>query len=271
MAETTLAQARRELLLAIADDELVMGHRASHWTGVAPAIEEDLAFSTIAQDEINHADVWYQVLVAGESGGEVPRDEVDALGLGRPADGYRHAVMCERPPVDFATTLARHWCYDHADAVRLASLADSSDADVAAVATRLLHEERYHLEHADLWFRRLVGADEDARGRFADALAAVLPEAVGLFEPTLGEPVLREAGVLPDSFADLFTRWAEWTTASLDAVGLGEVVPEPVRSGRLPEASEAFGGRRGEHTGDFTDDVWPEMTHLYRAHPGASW
>ena len=280
MADTTTpAQARRELLLAIADDELVMGHRASHWTGVAPAIEEDLAFSTIAQDEINHADVWYQVLVAGESGGEgvermsepAIRDEVDALGLGRPADGYRHAALCERTPVDFATTLARHWCYDHADAVRLASLADSSDADIAAVATRLLHEERYHLEHADLWFRRLVGADEDARGRFRDALASVLPEAVGLFEPTPGEPVLLDTGVLPESFADLFTRWAEWTTASLDAAGLGEVVPDAIRAGQLPDTSRAFGGRRGEHSADFTDDVWPEMTHLYRAHPGATW
>ena len=112
-------------MLALADDELVTGHRASHWTGVAPAIEEELAFSTIAQDAINHADVWYQVLVAGEvgdGGGEPGHDraQVDALGLGRPADGYRHAIVCERPPVDFATTLARHWCYDHADAVRLA-------------------------------------------------------------------------------------------------------------------------------------------------------
>ncbi len=51
------ADARTILLLALADDELVTGHRHSHWTGVAPSLEEDLAFSTIAQDEINHADV----------------------------------------------------------------------------------------------------------------------------------------------------------------------------------------------------------------------
>ena len=268
----TPAQARRELLLAIADDELLMGQRASHWTGVAPGIEEDLAFSTIAQDEINHADVWYQVLIAGEPGAAGDdRVAVDALGLGRAPDEYRHAVLCERPPVDFGVTLARHWCYDHADAVRLASLADSTDADIAAVATRLLHEERYHLEHADLWFRRLVGAGDDARGRFRDALAGVLPEAIGLFEAPAGEAVVVESGVLPESFATLFTRWAEWTTASLDAADLGDVVPDAIRSGRLPDEAEAFGGRRGQHTTDFTEDVWPEMTFLYREHPGATW
>ena len=272
MSDTmSAAEARRELLLAIADDELVMGHRASHWTGVAPSIEEDLAFSTIAQDEINHADVWYQVLLAGENGGDASRDEVDAVGLGRPADGYRHAVLCEHPPRDFGFTLARHWCYDHVDAVRLASLADSSDGDIAAVATRLLHEERYHLEHADLWFRRLVAAGDDARGRFRDALAEVLPEAIGLFEAPLGEDVLLANGVLPESHADLFARWAEWTTATLDAADLADVVPDALRSGQLPTSADGFGGRRGQHTPDFTEDVWPEMTQLYRAHPGATW
>lgn len=267
MPDLSPTEARRELLLAIADDELVMGHRASHWTGVAPSIEEDLAFSTIAQDEINHADVWYQVLLAGEHG-DASRDDVDALGLGRRADGYRHAVLCEHPPRDFAYTLARHWAYDHADAVRLASLADSTDPDVAAVAAKLLHEERYHLEHADLWFRRLV-ADEEGRSRLHDALADVLPEAVDLFEPPPSEAVVLDSGVLPESFAALFGRWAEGITAALDASGLGDVVPDEVRSGVRGDRPAA--GRHGHHTADFDDDVWPEMTHLYRAFPGAQW
>lgn len=265
----TVPGARRELLLAIADDELLSGHRASHWTGVAPSIEEDLAFSTIAQDELNHADVWYQVLLAGETA-QVVRTEVDALGLGRPADGYRHAVLCERPPGDFASTLARHWCYDHADTVRLASLADSSDPDVAAVAVRLLHEERYHLEHADLWFRRLV-ADDTGRERFRTALADVLEDAVGLFEPPIGEPTAVASGVLPEPFSVLFGRWAQGVTAALDAAGLGEVAPDALRTGDLTGRFAEPGGRHGVHTDDFTVDVWPEMTHLYRAFPSAAW
>jgi ring-1,2-phenylacetyl-CoA epoxidase subunit PaaC len=41
--------------LAFADDELVLGWRDSEWTGVAPFLEEDVAFSSIAQGEIGHA------------------------------------------------------------------------------------------------------------------------------------------------------------------------------------------------------------------------
>jgi ring-1,2-phenylacetyl-CoA epoxidase subunit PaaC len=46
--------ALRALLLALGDDELIIGHRHSEWTGHAPHIEEDVAFSSIAQDEIGH-------------------------------------------------------------------------------------------------------------------------------------------------------------------------------------------------------------------------
>ena len=42
-------------LLEIADDELILGWRNSEWTGVAPFLEEDVAFSSIAQNEIGHA------------------------------------------------------------------------------------------------------------------------------------------------------------------------------------------------------------------------
>ena len=36
---------RAQLLLPIADDELVLGWRNSEWTGIAPFLEEDVAFS----------------------------------------------------------------------------------------------------------------------------------------------------------------------------------------------------------------------------------
>ena len=52
-----------ELLLALlADDELVLGWRDSEWTGIAPVLEEDVAFSSIAQNEIGHARAVYELL-----------------------------------------------------------------------------------------------------------------------------------------------------------------------------------------------------------------
>lgn len=260
-----LAVPRTQVLLAVADDALISGHRSSHWTGVAPSLEEDLAFSTIAQDGINHADVWYQ-LVAGNDGTDV-RAAVDALGLGRAPDAYRHAILCERPPRDFAFTLARHWAFERFDAVRLDALADSTDPDVAAVATRLLHEARYHLEHADHWFARLSRGGDSSHERFGGALAAALPEALGLFEPVDGEDAAIEDGLFPVGHRGLRERWLEVVAPLLAEAGYGEVVPD---DDSTPPA-DASGGRRGEHSPDFLDDVWPEMTRLYREHPGARW
>lgn len=260
---------KRILLLSVADDELITGHRSSHWTGVAPSIEEDLAFSTIAQDEINHADVWYSLLAED-------RDGIDALGLGREPDEYRHAVLCERPPTDFAFTLARHWAYDHFDAIRLGTLADSSDGEIAAVANKLLHEERYHLEHADHWFRRIATDGDEPRQRLRDALAAVLPQALWLFEPLPREDEIVAAGLMPTTTAAQLQRWLEFVVPTLDAFDLADTVPADLASTddgwSLPDGFFAEkGGRHGVHSEDFTGDVWPEMTYLHRAHPGASW
>ena len=268
-----LEDARTILLLAIADDELVTGHRHSHWTGVAPSLEEDLAFSTIAQDEINHADVWYQLLV----GGEQDRAAIDRLGLGRQPDQYRHAVLCERPPGDFAYTLARHWCYDHFDRIRLDVLTGSDDAEIAAVATKLLHEERYHLEHADHWFRRLAGGGDESHQRLGKALEEVLPEALWLFEPLPHEDSMIAEGLLPAYSGAMLGRWLELIAPDLEGHDLAHVIPQEMRGWEDDDWSLPGGtfdeqrGRYGNHTEDFTEDVWPEMTYLHRDHPGASW
>ena len=247
---------RTALVLALADDDLVMGHRALHWIGFAPSLEEDIAFAGVAQDEINHADVWYQLLVGGE------REAVDALGLGRQPHEYRHAVLCEHEPHDFAYTLARHWLYDHADSVRLTALADSTDADVAAIAAKLLHEERYHVEHADTWFERMTSMPGEPRERLAAALRATFREALDLFEPTVGEDELVASGVLPLASRDLMTRWLDVVGARLDELDVPRGLPDDLHT--------SPGGRRGEHT-DAWREAWDEMTALYRAHPGARW
>jgi ring-1,2-phenylacetyl-CoA epoxidase subunit PaaC len=254
---------RAQVLLAVADDALISGHRASHWTGVAPTLEEDLAFATIAQDGINQADLWYGVLL----GSEHPQRQaaVDALGLGRAPDGYRHANLCEQPPGDFAFTLARHWVLTHFAVVRLEALRDSTDPEVAGLAARLLHEHRYHHEHAEHWFGLLARGDDEARGRFRAALAAVLPATPGLTEPAPGEAA-GEAEVLPGGHPALWPRLLDRLAPRLATAGYDDLVPH---EDQAPEA--ALGGRHGRHGPGFTADVWPEMTALYREHPGARW
>src|SRR3954454_12255034 len=108
-------------LLEIADDELILGWRDSEWTGVAPLLEEDVAFSSIAQNEIGHARALYE-LVARAQG-----TTADELAFDRSPDEYRCAPLVELRLMDWAETIARHWLYETADELRLAALKQSED------------------------------------------------------------------------------------------------------------------------------------------------
>jgi ring-1,2-phenylacetyl-CoA epoxidase subunit PaaC len=283
------------LLLALADDELIIGHRHSEWTGWAPHIEEDLAFSSIAQDEMAHARLLYRL---AREAGLTDLDE-DQLALGRQPEEYRNAVLCERPNGDWGFSLARQYLYDQADAVRLDALAGSSWRELADLVKVMQLEERYHQDHASAWFHRVAeGASLTARERFAAGLSSCLAEAMALFEPLPDEEELVSRGVLPRTNEDLLAEWLgrvgeALETTSLDYVlarhgATGEMVP--TGSGEVAEA-ETFsppgvvrrdgrwvheggfigaGGRRGRHSDDFLP-LWEEMTTLYRSHPGARW
>jgi ring-1,2-phenylacetyl-CoA epoxidase subunit PaaC len=155
---------RERLLLPIADDELVLGWRNSEWTGIAPFLEEDVAFSSIAQNEIGHARALYQ-LIADEVG------TADELAFDRSPDEYRCSRLVQlRLVPDWARTIARHVLYEEADAKRLEELKGSEDSDVAGLAAKIDREEAYHRMHAQMWADRL----RDER-RFAEALDELRP------------------------------------------------------------------------------------------------
>src|SRR5438067_12555980 len=107
------------LLLALADDEFVLGYRNSEWTGIAPMLEDDVAFSSMAQDEIGHARLLYQIL------GERLGLTADGVAYGRPPAAFRNAHLLERPRTNWALTIARQYLYDQLDHVRLAGLAQA--------------------------------------------------------------------------------------------------------------------------------------------------
>jgi ring-1,2-phenylacetyl-CoA epoxidase subunit PaaC len=136
-------------LLAIADDELILGWRDSEWTGIAPFLEEDVAFSSIAQNEIGHARALYE-LVARERG-----TTADELAFDREPGEYRCSPLVELRLMDWEKTIARHYLYEEADAKRLEELKQSDDAEIAGLAAKIDREEAYHRMHAQMWFDRL--------------------------------------------------------------------------------------------------------------------
>ncbi|MFY9578473.1 MAG: 1,2-phenylacetyl-CoA epoxidase subunit PaaC [Gaiellaceae bacterium] len=158
-----------QALLELADDELILGWRDSEWTGIAPSLEEDVAFSSIAQNEIGHARALYE-LAAAELG-----TNADALAFDRDPGEYRSAPLVERRRLDWAHTIARHFLYETADEIRLAALKESDNAEVAGLAAKMDREEQYHRLHARMWEERL--RDEP---RFRDAVHELWPFALGV-------------------------------------------------------------------------------------------
>ena len=169
---------RVELLLTLADDELILGWRNSEWTGIAPFLEEDVAFSSIAQNEIGHARALYE-LAARELG-----TDADALAFDRPPDEYRSAPLVELRRLEWARTIARHWLYETADAIRLDTLKRSDDPELAGIAAKIDREEVYHRIHAEMWVDRLLGS-EDGRARLEEALEELWPYALGVLDDDL--------------------------------------------------------------------------------------
>ena len=175
---------RAQLLLSLADDELILGWRNSEWTGIAPFLEEDVAFSSIAQNEIGHARALYE-LAARELG-----TDADALAFDRPLEEYRSAPLVELRRLEWARTIARHWLYETADAIRLDALKESDDEELAGIAAKIDREEVYHRIHAEMWIDRLLGTDE-GRGRLDEALDELWPYALGVLDDALRPELVR--------------------------------------------------------------------------------
>ncbi|MEX2211024.1 MAG: 1,2-phenylacetyl-CoA epoxidase subunit PaaC [Gaiellaceae bacterium] len=174
-----------ELLLELADDELILGWRNSEWTGIAPFLEEDVAFSSIAQNEIGHARALYE-LAARDLG-----TTADELAFDRRPGEYRCSALVELRLVhDWARTIARHVLYEEADEARIAALKEADDPEVAGLAAKIDREEAYHRMHARMWHDRL-----QHEPRYVEALAEL--------RPLVGEP-----GEHGAEFAEL---WEEMT------------------------------------------------------------
>ena len=206
--------ARADLLLELADDELILGWRDSEWTGIAPSLEEDVAFSSIAQNEIGHARALYE-LAARELG-----TDADALAFDRALDEYRSAPLVELRRLEWARTIARHWLYETADAIRLEALRASDDPELAGIAAKMDREEVYHRLHAELWHERL--RDEP---RYREALGRLWPYALGVL-PEDRRPLLAERTALTEveavergSHPELTELWDEMTSVRRSVPG----------------------------------------------------
>jgi ring-1,2-phenylacetyl-CoA epoxidase subunit PaaC len=245
--------ALEELLRSMADDEFVIGFSDSEWTGIAPLLEEDVAMSSLSQDELGHAAALFGLL------GDVTGEDPDALAYDRATADYRHCRLLDHGRGDWAMTIARRYLYDTADAVRLDSLVDGTWRPLADLVGKLVREERYHQMHASVWLDRLANGGAESRSRLMTAWATLGEDAATVFTPLPGEPELVVAGMLGAPMATLEARWRAAIEPTLS--GLGLPMPPPARD---PERG------RLDHGEPFTW-LWSEFNTVRRAEPGVTW
>jgi len=245
----------KELLYKIADDQLIIGHRNSEWTGMGPILEEDIAFSSIAQDKIGQSLQIYKIL------NELGEDDSDTIAFMRNANEFECCHLVEYPIGEYDFSLMRNFLFNHAEYLRFEMLADSSFEPIAKLARKIKGEIKYHIMHADTWLKQLGNASEESRNRLQETLNKTFNLAMGIFEPGNSEIELNEMKVF-EGEKRLQTKWIETITPVLEKSKL-----------KIPSADSwepSYGGRKGEHS-EYLQPLLNEMAEVFRIDPKAEW
>ncbi len=245
----------KELLYKMADDLLVLGHRNSEWTGLGPILEEDIAFSSMAQDKIGHSQALFQILH------ELGEAEPDTNAFMREAKQFHNAQLLELPNDDYDFSTIRHFLFDHADQLRFDNLANSSFEPLAKVARKIKGELKYHVFHADIWLNKLGNGNEESRARMQTALNHAWNYALGIFEESKFEKELIDNKVFEGEVA-LKNRWLAVITPIIEKASL-----------KIPAEKDwapVLGGRTGYHT-EYLDQLVNEMSEVFKIEPNAEW
>jgi ring-1,2-phenylacetyl-CoA epoxidase subunit PaaC len=245
----------KELLYKMADDQLIIGHRNSEWTGFGPLLEEDIAFSSMAQDKIGHSLALYTILH------ELGESDPDTVAFTRNANQFHNSIFTELPNQEYDFSLVRHFLYDTAEALRFELLTNSTCEPLAQVAHKVRGELRYHTLHAKTWMKQLGSATEESLSRLQKSLEQAMPYALGMFEESPYENEIIEAGIF-EGEQKLKELWMAKVEETISQTSL-----------HLPDwkiVQPITGGRIGKHT-EHLQPLLDEMSEVFRIDPGAEW
>lgn len=229
------------VLLAHADDNMVMAQRLGDWISNAPELELDIALGNIALDHLGVARALYSR--AGDVEG-VGRNE-DDFAMKRTERQFTNLLLVEQPNGDFAHTVVRQLFFDVYQRLLWAQLAGSEDTEVAGIAERAGKEAEYHYRFSSGWLVRLGDGTEESHLRTQDAVDALWRFTSELFAgpAEIGRPA--------------------WDTT------IGGLFEEASLS--IPEDPyQRTGGRQGFHT-EHLGFLLAEMQWMPRTYPGLEW
>ncbi|MEM7291452.1 MAG: 1,2-phenylacetyl-CoA epoxidase subunit PaaC [Pseudomonadota bacterium] len=244
-----------EMLLRLADDHLILGHRVSEWCGHAPMLEEDLSLPNMALDLIGQARNLYAY--AGEVEGK-GRDE-DKLAYLRLESEYKNLLLVERDNGDFGHTILRQFYFANFMELFWKEASASSDETVASIAAKAVKEIAYHVRHSGEWVIRLGDGTQESHQRMQVAVEALHRYTNEMFESDTVVDSVVSMEIFPDPAA-LKNDWERRITSVFSVAGLS--VPEVV----WPQS----GGRLGNH-GEEMGYLLADLQYMQRAYPGMTW
>ncbi len=248
-------EALKELLYKMADDQLILGHRNSEWTGFGPLLEEDIAFSSMAQDKVGQSQALYQLL------NDLGEAEPDTVAFMRNDVQFHNCQLAELPNGEYDFSLIRHFLFDTAYGIRFEMLSNSSYEPLALLSKKIKGELRYHTMHANTWIKQLGSATEESISRLQNSLDYAMPFALGVFEPSPYEADLIKEGIFEGEEV-LKEQWL---------AKVSEVIKETQL--QLPDVATLtpiYGGRVGKHT-EHLQPLLNEMAEVFRIDPTADW
>ena len=245
----------KELLYKMADDQLIIGHRNSEWTGIGPVLEEDIAFGSIAQDKVGHAYNFYQLLH------EMGEADPDTIAFNRDEKDFKCCHLVEYPIGEYNFSLVRHFLFDHAELIRFDLLSHSTFEPLANLAKKYKAEIKYHVFHANTWIQLLMEGTEESKARIQSSFNELFPIAFSIFEPGLFENLLKQEGIF-DGEEALQAKWLDIISELAKKYNI--VLPADASQ------TEGYGGRKGYHT-EFLKPMLNEMTEVLRLEPGDDW
>ena len=244
-----------EYVLRLGDNALILGQRLSQWCGHGPILEQDIALSNIALDQLGQARMLMQY--AAELKGDGATE--DGMAFFRDIMEYRNILLVELQNGDWGDTLARQFLFDTYNYFFYTALLKSEDERLVAVAQKAIKEVTYHAQWSAEWIIRLGDGTEESHRRIQNSLNDLWEWTGEMFTMDDLEKRMLDSGVGVD-VAALKPKWDAKVAEILELATLEKPADGWMQSG----------GKQGEHT-EYLGYVLAEMQHLPRMHPEAQW
>lgn len=264
--------------LQIADNALINGHRLSEWCGHGPVLEQDIALSNIALDQLGQARSLYQYAAAQINA--MPLDkkqdlfastslsnkmskgemlDEDDLAYLRDSWDFRNLMLLEQPNTDWAYTIARSFFFDVYNYYFFTALKASKDETLAAIAEKSLKEVTYHVRWSSEWMIRLGDGTEESKKRLQNAVNDRWMFTGEMFTESEADKAMQNAGVGTD-LDSIKEKWQSHITTIFK-----EATIDQPKNNWMQE-----GGKQGNHT-EQLGFVLTELQFMQRAYPDMEW